>query len=95
MTWKELETKVLREKWDGSVFPRIFVGLWSRSALIVSLYAFPSWIGMWNRLVTPPINGREGMEGGGEGTSSKEGNGEKEWLSTVDMTDDGGVAVGL
>ena len=29
---------------------------------------------MWNRLVTPPIDDREGMDGGGEGTSAKEKN---------------------
>ena len=33
------------------------------------------WIGMWNRLVTPPIDDREGMDGGGEVTSTKEENG--------------------
>ena len=30
---------------------------------------------MWNRLFTPPIDDREGMYGGGEGTSAKEYNG--------------------
>ena len=50
---------------------------------------------MWNRLVTPPIDDREGMERGGEGTSAKEDNGGREWLSEADMTVDGEVAVGL
>ena len=50
---------------------------------------------MRNRLVTPLIDGREGMEGGGEGTSDKEENGGREWLCVEDMTVDGGVAVGL
>ena len=50
---------------------------------------------MWNHLVTPPIDGREGMDGGGEGTSSKEENVGRQWLSTAAMTVDGGVAVGL
>ena len=50
---------------------------------------------MWNRLVAPPINVREGMEGEDEGTSSKEANGGREWLSMAAMTVDGGVSVGL
>ena len=50
---------------------------------------------MWNRLVTLPIDDREGMDGGGEGTSAKEENGGREWLSAAAMTVDGGVAVGL
>ena len=50
---------------------------------------------MCNRLVTPPINDREGMYGRGEGTSAKEENGEREWFSAADTTVDGGVAVGL
>ena len=33
---------------------------------------------MWNRLVTPPIDDREVMEGGGEGTSAKDANGGRE-----------------
>ena len=41
---------------------------------------------MWNRLATPSIDDREGMEGGGEGTSSKEVNGGREWLSMVSIT---------
>ena len=41
----------------------------------VSIYAFSSRIWMWNRLVTPSIDDRGGMEGGGEGTSTKEENG--------------------
>ena len=61
----------------------------------VSIYEFYSWIGMWNRLVTPPIDEREGTEGGGEGTSDKEANGGREWLYAATMTVDGGVAVGL
>ena len=40
---------------------------------------------MWNRLVTPSIDDREGMEGGGEGKTAKEVNGGREWLSEVDM----------
>ena len=50
---------------------------------------------MCNLLVTPPIDGREGMAGGGDGTSSKEKNGVREWFSVEDMTVDGEVAVGL
>ena len=50
---------------------------------------------MWNRLVTPPIDGRDGMDGGGEGTITKEFNGGREWFSTVAMTVYGGVAVGF
>ena len=50
---------------------------------------------MCNRLVTPPIDDREGMDGGGEVTSSKEDNGGREWLSAEAMTVDGGVAVDL
>ena len=61
----------------------------------VSLYAFSSWIGIWNRLVTPPIDDREGMGGGGEGTSGKEDNGGREWFYAATMTVDGGVTVGL
>ena len=48
---------------------------------------------MFNRLVTPPIDDREGTDGGGEGTSAKEENGGREWLSAAAMTVDGGVAV--
>ena len=50
---------------------------------------------MWNRLVTPSINDREGMGGGGEGTSAKYENGGMEWLSAEAMTVDVGVEVGL
>ena len=75
--------------------PGVSVGRWIRRALSVSLYASSSWIGMWNRLVTPSIDDREGMDGGGEGTSDKEENGGREWLSMAAMTVDGGVAVGL
>ena len=34
-------------------------------------------------------------DGGGEGTSAKDENGGREWLSTAAMTVDRGVAVGL
>ena len=61
----------------------------------VSIYAFYLWIGMCNHLVTPPINDREGMDGGGEGISSKEDNGGREWFSAEDMKVDRGVEVGL
>ena len=61
----------------------------------VSLYGFSSWIGICNLLATPPIDDREGMDGGGEGTSAKEENGWREWFSATAMTVDGGVAVGL
>ena len=37
----------------------------------------------------------EGMDGGGEGTRAKEGNGGMEWFSAAAMTVDGGVVVGL
>ena len=50
---------------------------------------------MWNRLIAPPIDGREGMDGGGKGTSAKEENGGREWLSVAATTVDGGVAIGL
>ena len=50
---------------------------------------------MWNHLVTPPIDDREGMDGWGEGTSAKEENGGRECLSVATMTVDGGVTVGL
>ena len=50
---------------------------------------------MRNRLVTPTIDDKEGMEGGGESTSAKEANIRREWLYTTDMTVDTGVAVGL
>ena len=43
---------------------------------------------MWNRLVTLSIDDREGMEGGGEGTTDKEANRGRGWLSIVDMTVD-------
>ena len=55
---------------------------------------FSSLIGMWNRLVTPPIDDREVMERG-EGTSAKEDNGGREWLYITAMTVDVGVTVGL
>ena len=57
--------------------------------------AWSSQSPMWDRLFTLPINDREGMDGGGEGTSAKEENGGREWLSTASMTVDGGVAIGL
>ena len=50
---------------------------------------------MGNRLVTPMIGDGEGMEGGGDGTSAKEANGGRKWLSAAAMAVDGGVAVGL
>ena len=45
-----------------------------------------SQIPIWNRLVTLTINDREKMYGGGEGTSSKEENGGREWLSAAAMS---------
>ena len=78
-----------------SVFHGRFIGQWIRHALSVSLYAISSWIGMCNRLVTPSINGKEGMNGGVEGESSKEENGGREYFSAVAMTVDRGLAVGL
>ena len=54
-----------------------------------------SQISMLNCLVTLPIDDREGMDGGGEGTSAKGYNGGREWLSTATMPVDGGVVVGL
>ena len=50
---------------------------------------------MCNGVVMPPIDDREGIEGGGEGTSAKEANGWMEGFSVVAMMVDGGVAVGL
>ena len=50
---------------------------------------------MRNHLVTPLINDREGIEGGGEDKSAKEENGGREWFSAAAMTVDGGVALGL
>ena len=50
---------------------------------------------MWNRLVTLPIDDREGMERGGEGISAKEDNGGSGWFSAEAMKFYGGVAVGL
>ena len=50
---------------------------------------------MWNRLVTPPIDDREGMDGGGEGTNDKEENLGRDWFSAEAMTVDGGVEVGF
>ena len=61
----------------------------------VCLYAFSSWIGIWNCINTPTINYRELMGGGGYGPSAKEDNGGREWFSAAPMTVDGGVAVGL
>ena len=49
----------------------------------------------WNRFVKLPVNDREGMDGGGEGTSAKEENVGRGWLSAESMEVDGGVAVGL
>ena len=81
--------------WYGSVVRGVFVGKWRCRALSVSLYAFSSWIGMWDRLVTTPIDDREGMEGGCEGTSANEENDGRECLTVESMTVNGGVAVGL
>ena len=50
---------------------------------------------MWNRPVTPPIDDREGLDGGGEGTGAKEENGGREWLSVEAMKVDRGVEVDL
>ena len=50
---------------------------------------------MWNRLVAPYINDRDGTDGGGEGSSDNEDNGGRKWLSAADMTLEVGVAVGL
>ena len=50
---------------------------------------------MWNRIFTPPIDDREGMDRGGEGTSAKEENGGREWCSAAAMAVDGGVVVSL
>ena len=61
----------------------------------VSLYEFSSRMGKRNRLVTPSIGDRDGMEGRGEGKRANEVNGGREWLSTAAMTVDGGVAVYL
>ena len=52
----------------------------------VGLYAFSALIGMGNRLFTPPIDDREGMGGGGEGTSATENNVGMEWFSAVAVT---------
>ena len=61
----------------------------------LSLYAFYSLIGMWNCLVTPSINDREGIDGGGEGISAKDENIGREWFSVAAMEVDGGAEVGL
>ena len=50
---------------------------------------------MWNRLVTPSIDDREGMGRGDEGTSAKEENGGRDWFSAAAMAVDWGMAVGL
>ena len=50
---------------------------------------------MWNRLVVPLINNREGIEVGGEGKSANAENVWRDWLSAADLTVDGGVAFGL
>ena len=50
---------------------------------------------MCNCLVTPPIDDREGTDGGGEGTGDKVENGGREWLSAAAIPVDRGVAVGL
>ena len=50
---------------------------------------------MWNRIVAPPADDREGMDRGGEGTSAKEENGGRERFSAAAMIVDVGVTVGL
>ena len=50
---------------------------------------------MWNRLVTPLINDRDGTDGGGEGTSANGENGGMKWLSAAALTVDVGAEVGL
>ena len=50
---------------------------------------------MRNRLVTPLIDDREGMYGGGEAISAKTDNRGRGWLYTAAMTVGGRVAVGL
>ena len=61
----------------------------------VSLYTFSSCIGMRNLLVTPSIDDREGIKGGGEGTSANKENGGRYWFYAAAMTVDGGVAIGF
>ena len=82
-------------QWYGSVVHVGFVGWWIHHTLSLSLYAFYSLIGMWNCLVTPSINDREGIDGGGEGISAKDENIGREWFSVAAMKFDGGVEVGL
>ena len=50
---------------------------------------------MWNCLVTPTIDDREGMEGGCEGTSAKKANLGRELFSVKYMKENVGVAVGF
>ena len=57
--------------------------------------AWASQSPMWNRLVTPQIDEREGLDGGGEGTSTKEDNGGRECFSAAAVTVYGVLAVGL
>ena len=92
MNWRH---KFWGGQWYRSVVWNSFVSQWIRRALNVSLYEFSSWIGMWNRLFTHPIDDREVMDGWGEGTSAKEENVGREWFSATDMTVGKGVAVGL
>ena len=54
-----------------------------------------SQIPMWNRLVKPTIDDKEGMCRGGEVTSANEENGGRDWFSAAAMTVYGGLAVGL
>ena len=50
---------------------------------------------MCNRLVAPPIDDREGMDVGVDGTYDKEDNGGRDWFSAADITINIGVAVDL
>ena len=50
---------------------------------------------MWNRLATPLIDDREGIDGGGEVTSAKEQNLGRGWLSAAAIIVEVGVAVGF
>ena len=50
---------------------------------------------MYNRLVSPTIDYREGMDVGIDGTYDKEDNGRRYWLSAADITINIGVAVDL
>ena len=69
------DTSAEGANWMGQLSVADFFCRWICRTLSVSLYNFTSWIGMWNCLVTPKIDDREGMDGGGEGTSANEDNG--------------------